>query len=119
MRFEGRELKPYAEPVSASELREGQVYFSVNFFDDDMLVPDVRAVVFVGRNLEPQDEGKVYFQDFESYRQGARYVDAKGDFDARFEVGSEREVGHIFDYEHALDALMKCAIRRRKAEGQG
>jgi len=31
MRFEARELKPYAEPVSASDLKEGAVYFFVNF----------------------------------------------------------------------------------------
>jgi len=29
MRFEERLLKPYAEPVSFSELRQGVIYFSV------------------------------------------------------------------------------------------
>jgi hypothetical protein len=36
MYFEGRELKEYAEPVSANELSEGKIYFSVNYVDDDM-----------------------------------------------------------------------------------
>ena len=39
MHFEGRELKPYAEPVTASELKQGSVYFSVTFADDDMTIP--------------------------------------------------------------------------------
>ena len=34
MHFEGRELKPYAEPVSKSELREGETYFAVNYVDN-------------------------------------------------------------------------------------
>jgi hypothetical protein len=38
MRFKGRELKPYGEPVSASSLKVGDVYFSVQFADRDMLL---------------------------------------------------------------------------------
>jgi hypothetical protein len=39
MRFEARELKSYAEPVTASQLREGEIYFSVQFADESMLIP--------------------------------------------------------------------------------
>ena len=38
MHFEERELKPYAEPVSASELREDTTYFAVNYIPGDMLI---------------------------------------------------------------------------------
>jgi hypothetical protein len=72
--FEGRELKEYAEPVLANELREGEIYFSVNYVDDDMLIPVMETVVFIGRNLEPGDVGQVYFQDVESHREGVRYA---------------------------------------------
>jgi len=34
MRFEARELHPYAEPLTASELREGVTDFLVNFVDE-------------------------------------------------------------------------------------
>ena len=74
MRFEERELQPYAEPVSAIELQEGSVYFAVTFVDEDMLIPIMATLVFVGRNLEPGDIRKVYFQDVHSYRAGIRYV---------------------------------------------
>lgn len=115
MRFEERELKPYAEPVVAGELREGTVYFSVNFLDDEMLVPELRPLVYVGRNLEPADVGLVYFQDLESYRQGICYGSSNDSAaEAHFESGSEKEVNHIFEYERALDVLMSCAVRRRK-----
>jgi len=39
VRFEARELEPYAEPVSADELAEGEVYFSVRYVDEEMAVP--------------------------------------------------------------------------------
>lgn len=113
MYFKGRELKSYAEPVSSSELREANVYFAVNFVDDEMLIPKMETLVFVGRNLEPDDVGKVYFQDVESYREGVRYGSHSQDEWAMFETGSENELGHIFDYEKALEVLMWCSLRRK------
>src|SRR2546429_3188156 len=71
--FEGRELKPYAEPVSKSELRGGETYFAVNYVDDEMLTPVMETLVFIGRNLEPEDIGQAYFQDIESFREGIAY----------------------------------------------
>ena len=38
MRFEERDLKSFAEPVTASLPREGEVYFSVQLGDDSMLM---------------------------------------------------------------------------------
>lgn len=114
MHFEGRELKEYAEPVSANELREGEVYFAVNYVDDEMLVPTMETIVFIGRNLEKGDEGQVYFQDIESQRAGVSYDCESDDGPARFECGSEHELNHIFDYEHALEVLMRCSLRRQK-----
>ena len=114
VRFEGRELKPHAEPVSASELREGSVYFALNYVDDERLIPVMDTRVFIGRNLEADDEGKAYFQDVDSHRDGVRYDPADKDNWATFYVDSENELHHIFEYEQALEELMKCSLRRRK-----
>lgn len=54
MRFEERELKPYAEPVLPEQLQEGKVYFSVFFLDEDGLVPIMEPKVFVGPKVEPE-----------------------------------------------------------------
>ena len=116
MFFDGRELKPHAEPISPSELHEGQVYFAVTYADAEMLVPLMETLVFIGRNLEAEDIGKVYFQDVQSYREGIAYGSNAEDGWAKFETGSESELGHIFDYERALDVLMRCSLRRREAE---
>ncbi|SRR6266496_5634573 len=116
MKFEARELLPYAEPISSTDLEVGTVYFAVNYVDDEMLVPIMETLVFIGRNLEPGDVGKVYFQDVESYREGVRYGSDSEDVWAKFETGSENELGHIFEYERALDVLMQCSLRRRDTE---
>mgnify|MGYP000055868041 CR=1 FL=1 len=117
MHFE-RDVKAYAEPVSNEELREGSIYFFVNFVDDEMTTPTMETVVFVGRNLEPNDSGRVYFQDIDSFNRGVRYDTAtEGDY-AVFQAGSEKELGHIFDFDHALDVLIACSVRRRKAGGK-
>jgi hypothetical protein len=112
--FDGRELKPYAEPVLSNELQEGAVYFAVNYVDDEMLIPLMETLVFIGRNLEPGDVGTVYFQDVESYREGVRYGSDSENEWAKFETGSENELGHIFHYEQALDGLMHCSLRRKE-----
>lgn len=117
MRFESRELKPYGEPVSASELKEGSVYFFLQFIDDEMLIPTLEPVVFVGRNLEPGDAGRVYFQDIGSHRHGVTYNSAAKDDEATFYTGSESELGHVFEYERALDGLMRCSLKRQKTQG--
>ncbi len=72
MRFEARDLKSYAEPVSATDLRVGEVYFNVQFEDDKLHIPVVEPLIFLGRNLDEGDTNFLYFQDFESYAMGVR-----------------------------------------------
>ena len=57
MRFEARELEPYSQPVKPEMLREEGVYFSVTYADEDMLIPVMDTLVFIGRNLDPGDVG--------------------------------------------------------------
>jgi len=116
MRFEERELKPYGEPVLPEHLKIGETYFGVLFLDTDGFVPVLEPKVFIGRDLEPDDERKFYFQDYASYQHGIRFETPTLADEALFETGCEN---HIFDYEHALDMLLVCALRRRKASSQG
>lgn len=111
MRFEARNLKPYAEPVLPASLKEGETYFSVQYADEELLVPIVETLVFAGRNLDDNDPALLYFQDAESYREGIRFG-TDGAENARFQLGRDGKLNHIFDYEHALEELMKCSIRR-------
>ncbi len=114
MRFEERELKFYAQPITAETLQVGRTYFCVQYPDRDMLIPIVETFVFAGRKLHPEDaEGRLYFQDVESYLQGIRYGSAAAK-NATFRVPLEENTKHIFEYEHALEELMKCSLRRRE-----
>jgi hypothetical protein len=114
MHFEERELKPYAEPVLVTELKEGSVYFSVTFVDDNMLIPAMETIVFVGRALNKNDTDGIYFQDVDSYRRGVRYNSATDDDHATFFKCSEDELNNIFEFEHALEVLMRCSLRLRE-----
>jgi hypothetical protein len=113
MRFDARELKPYAEPVSVTELKEGSVYFLVNFLDDSMHLPSMETLVFIGRN----QEGRFQFQDLESYRQGVRPASATSDDEVNLFECSEAQLKCIFQYEQALEELMRCSLRRRGTRG--
>jgi len=113
MRFDARELKPYAEPVSPQDLEETKIYYAVNYMDSDMVVPVIDTVVFIGRNLENGDTDVVYFQDVDSYQRGIRYASAKAEALGVFHAMAGSQANHIFDFEHALEQLMACSLRRR------
>ena len=112
LHFGARELKPYAEPVSSDVLEEGEVYFSINFADENMTIPAMAPLVFIGRNLREEDEGVVlYFQDFDSHKERSRNSlnDRSG-----YQSGVEGLFKHVFEYERALEVLMRCSLRRTK-----
>jgi hypothetical protein len=111
MRFEARDLKAYAEPVRRAELETGHVYFAVQFVDDEMLVPGVEPLVYLGPNLIPDDRGLLYFQDAQSYGAGVR-IDGPDSSEAVVYAQDASEVNHIFTYENALDVLLRCSRRR-------
>ncbi len=113
MRFEAREIESYAEPVLANELREGEVYFAVNFGDQQLLIPFVEPKVFIGRNLDQGDTDLLFFQSFETYAAGVRYNPNADNDPAAFYVRGPEDLKHIFEYEKALDRLLACSLRRR------
>src|SRR5678810_629209 len=76
IRFEARDLKPYGEYVKSSSLVEGKTYFAVHFLDAEMIVPELGPLEFIGRNLDPGDSGRLYFQDAAYYMSGIRYGDS-------------------------------------------
>jgi len=115
MLFEARDLKPCGEPVTADQLREGEVYFNVLFLYENGLIPFLEPKVFIGRDLEPGDVGKCYFQDYVSYRRGVRYDSPSSDNEADFEVGLKK---CTYEYARALDVLMYCELMRRRASAR-
>jgi hypothetical protein len=113
MRFDARELEGYAEPITIDRLREGHVYFSVQYADSKLLVPIVQPIVFVGRDLERADVDLYYFQGYESFSNGIQYAAATGEDLADFDARGPEDLNHIFEFERALDELMRCSLRQR------
>ena len=108
----GRELTEYSNPVSSDDLREGEIYFALNFSDAEMLVPLIETIVFIGRNLVPEDSNEAYFQDLTSFKEGVPYEWEIDTRKATFYSGSMDSLGHIFTYEQLLNELLKCSLRR-------
>lgn len=110
--FEGREISAYGEPVSEGEIKGHAIYYLVNFIDEKMVVPVMRTVVFVGKNLEPDDVNSFYFQDIDSYHEGKGY-ERDDDYEDFF-VCSAKELNSVYDLEHALERLMYCFLQQKK-----
>jgi len=116
VRFEARELQPYSQPIKPEMLRQGRVYFSVTYADEDMRIPVMETLVFIGKNLDPSDAGLLYFQDIGSYRNGVRYregIEEEGY--GEFYTRTEGHLEDILEYETAVEELMRCSVRRRSA----
>ena len=117
--FPARQLSRSQKHVDESDLREGEVYFTVSYLDDDMRIPLLTPVVFLGRRLESDDaEGMLHFQDYDSYRQGVRWNDLQPD-DIRGVHGTitsieSGESTDVSDFEHALESLLRCSLRRHQ-----
>lgn len=115
IQFGSREMPDYAEYLPPSELRIGETYFRVVYADDDLVTPELYAYVFVGRDLQVGDVGKLYFQDYDSYRHGSRFDAPSADCETEIQCFLESQYSGVYDYEHALNELMKCSLRRQAA----
>lgn len=60
--YPATELKSYAEPVTPKDMKEGRVYFAVQFLDTDLLVPVLEPFIFIGWNLDGSDADLRFFQ---------------------------------------------------------
>jgi hypothetical protein len=114
--FERRELKPYAEPISADDLRLGEVYFGIVFSDDRMIVPRLTPLVFVGIDLEDHGSERhlYYFQDVESHALGESIEDEEA---VIVSAGADN-LSSFFEFSKALDVLLSCSLRRDKIKSQ-
>lgn len=110
--FEARQLKGFGESVRPIDLVEGSIYFSLFFLDDEFLIPGLEPYIFLGQNLEAEEDG-FYFQDLDSYRRGVRHGKAAGDQSAMLLVESVENIS-LLNYEQALEELMACSLRRRE-----
>jgi len=103
--FPARELKDCAIPVLKRHLKEGQGYFFVNHVGE-MLSPQIDNVVFVGRPLQSEGDNSLFFQDMQSYGEGARYGGAWQGRPPVFFSCPETHSSDVFEFERALELLL-------------
>jgi len=113
MRFEAKELKPYAVPVQTDQLKAGEIYFSVQFVDEEMLIPIMEPLIYLGKNLKNREGELLYFQSVESYARGIRIQSAGEDERSLFQIANPELINHIFEFERGLDVLLSCALKRQ------
>jgi hypothetical protein len=118
MYFEGRELKSLPRPVKKNELKLNNVYFALKYQDKGMLVPSLEPVVFIGNDLDPTHKGELYFQDFVSHQKGISFSSSSPDDASEFFIIPEKTIGFIFEYDAALNELLKCSIKREESSGR-
>jgi hypothetical protein len=95
-------------------LREGEVYFSVQFVDEQMHIPVVGTWVYGGKTFDYEiGEDRLISQDVEFYRQGIRHG-TDDESEGELQLQQQKYVNHIFEYERALEVLMNCSLRRMK-----
>jgi hypothetical protein len=112
----GREIPTYAESVSANDLNQGEVYFSVQYADEGLLLPIMETLVFTGRE-KGEDGSVIYcFQDLTSHQQGIKRGSQEAER-ALFYFQHANQLRHIFEYDCALDELIRCSLRRQKEAG--
>ena len=109
------DLPSYAEPVSADKLIIGEVYFSVHYADEGMLLPIVETLVFTGSREDEDGSAVCCFQDLGSHRQRIE-LDSPESEGALFYFQPAAQLNHIFEYQFGLDELIRCSLRRQKAQ---
>ena len=80
-----------------------------------MIEPLVETLVYLGINLENDEEENFYFQDYNSYRDGARIDDENNCYRGSIYSGPKDKKGtisHIFKFDKALEELMRCSLKR-------
>jgi hypothetical protein len=118
--------------VKPSDLEVGQVYFRLSYLDDAMRVPELMPLVFVGRDLDSENDGtyRSRFQDAGSYFAGVRWGHEPQPIqreteEERFEKLLERghfetfteADGSVLTFETALDLLLLCSLERNTRGG--
>lgn len=76
-------------------MREGRVYFAVQFSDRGLLVPHMYPLIFLGHDLDRDSRGLRYFQDFDSYIAGVRYGKHGEEESACFQAYGPEQGQHI------------------------
>ena len=99
--------------INEQHLCFGDVYYIVTYTDEDMLLPKIRTLVFIGKNIKGNEEkAQWYFQDTESY--AVSECPNVNKIDVELHRVDHDGLSIIFDFKGLHEDLQKCFERRRK-----
>ncbi len=101
----------FAEPVRVSDLRHGGVYFMLNYFDDEMLVPDLKTLVYIGQDLKETTHGMLYFQDYDTFAEWGAFPNPNDGSGTVVRCMADN-INCIFELDKAIRILQQCQQRR-------
>ena len=108
-------MKPSAKSVRASDLVKGATYFIVSYTDKDFLIPIIETLVFLGRNVRGEPNGKLYFQDAESYVHEGPYPQTTTDQQELFTF-PDHGLGSILELDETVEELQRCLARKQQRQ---
>jgi hypothetical protein len=112
LHFPGRDVPPYAEYASPAALVERRIYYRLHFLHDEMTIPELEPLVFIGRNLDEGDEDYLYLQDADSYLAGLRYGDDTQNTDIEGDIHRVSSATPlVYEFERALDRLLYYSLK--------
>ncbi len=114
-KYPARELNDFAVFVPVKKLKRNRIYYSIHFQDENMTIPIVHSLYFVGLNVR-QGSRSARFQDEFSYSIGVRKK-AKYGIGPHFEsfpIGDDGSVSAVCEFDEMLTSLLRCDLNRRK-----
>lgn len=105
--------------IGTNELRTGELFFSITYFDHALRVPSIVSLVYVGDSLNGEQgvasERLVLFQDAGSYTEHGSLVDAEGRVDCEIYRYPLDALDCIYTWEGLIEEL----ARNLKAQREG
>lgn len=105
--------RPPIRPVSVADLKKGNVYISVSYLDEQLLVPIVETLIFLDVDIFREGCDLLFFQHAESFFERGEFVPGASDREELL-VAEPDGLNNIFTVPNGSDALTLCAGRWRR-----
>jgi hypothetical protein len=110
----GVEPKATIRPVSVTDLNNSDTYLSVSYLDDQLLIPIVETIVFLGCDIFAEGGDTLYFQYAESYFEQGAFVPGVSQQREPLLAATPDGLNNIFTVPNGSEALVLCAERWRQ-----
>jgi hypothetical protein len=93
--------------VASRDLKEKQAYLMISFFDDELQIPDITTVVYLGKDIFGEGGQNHYFQEYSAF------VNSSSE-SANMIEAPEDQLMNFFDLRGASQLLAYCQAQGDK-----